>query len=144
MSMDFRGDPSAALLRFWNPEQKAPSVFIILETPVDLSMFCLLRLLMWPIIFAPSFRQDGALSDLQLYGRGKVAYAERYLLPRQIKENGLHKGKISFGMNSIKHVIRHYNREKQGQKLERELAGFVVRPPKSLPGGPRKKCMVTP
>jgi ATP-dependent Lon protease len=145
MSMDFRGDPSAALLEVLDPEQNSTFSDHYIETPVDLShvLFITTANVVYNIP-RPLLDRMEIIPISSYTEEEKLHIAERHLLPRQIKENGLHKGQISVGANTIRHVIRHYTRESGVRNLERELAGVCRKAAKIIAEGTQKKVTVTP
>ena len=124
---DFRGDPSAALLEVLDPEQNFSFSDHYLDVPFDLSkvMFiCTANVL----DTVPSALRD-RMEVIQLLGYTedeKVKIAQRYLVPRQRKANGLKSNQITFAVATIRKVISGYTREAGLRNLEREI-GTVCR-----------------
>ncbi len=124
---DYRGDPSSALLEVLDPEQNFAFSDHYLNLPFDLTkvMFITTANLTDTI---PSPLMD-RMEVIRLSGytlEEKVVIANRYLLPRQIKENGITKKHIKLADNIIEHIISHYTREAGLRNLEREI-GTVCR-----------------
>lgn len=124
---DFRGDPASALLEALDPEQNSAFSDHYLEIPFDLSdvMFIATGNLLDPI---PSALRD-RLEVLRFAGyteTEKAAIAHRFLIPKQMKENGITEEHINFTEDGVIALIRQYTRESGVRNLEREV-GTVCR-----------------
>jgi len=127
LGADFRGDPSSALLEVLDPEQNREFRDHYLDVPFDLSkvMFIATANLLDPI---PAPLRD-RMEILTLSGyteTEKVRIAQGYLIPRQLRENGLRSGELSFTDAALRRIIRDYTREAGVRNLEREI-GRVCR-----------------
>ena len=122
IGMDFRGDPASALLEVLDPEQNHTFNDHYLEVDFDLSdiMF---------VCTANSMNIPSALLDrmeiIRLPGYTedeKVNIADKYLVSKQMKNNGIKDGELSIPKSSIKDIIRYFTREAGVRSLEREIA----------------------
>ena len=132
MGMDFRGDPSSALLEVLDPEQNHTFVDHYIEVEYDLSdvMF---------VATANTLNIPPALLDrmevIRLSGYTedeKVNIAQRYLLPKQVKNHGLKEHELSISESAIRDIIRYYTREAGVRAMEREVSKVCRKVVKSL------------
>lgn len=122
---DFRGDPSSALLEVLDPEQNSTFVDHYLDVPFDLSRVMFVTTANVLDTIPPALRDRLEIIELPGYTQDeKIRIAERYLLPRQISENGLTEERINITKGAIKLVITSYTREAGVRNLEREIASL--------------------
>ena len=122
MGMDFRGDPASALLEVLDPEQNHTFADHYVEVDFDLSdvMF---------VATSNSLNIPGPLLDrmevIRLSGYTedeKLSIAQKYLLPKQIKNNGLKAGEVEVKEEALRDIIRYYTREAGVRGLERDIS----------------------
>jgi ATP-dependent Lon protease len=144
LGRDFRGDPASALLETLDPEQNFSFRDNYLDVPFDLSktlFICTANMLdtvppplldRMELIFLPGYSEEE-----------KVHIANRYLIPRQIKENGITPEQIVFPEDAVRYVVRHYTREAGVRKLEQTLGTVCRKQARRVVEGNKEKLVVT-
>ncbi len=141
---DFRGDPASALLEALDPEQNFSFRDNYLDVTFDLSkvLFITTANMLDPI--AEPLRDRMEIIELQGYSEEeKVHIAFRYLIPRQIEENGITVEQIEFPEEAVRYVIRHYTREAGVRSLERTVGTICRKQARRLAEGKTDKLIVT-
>jgi ATP-dependent Lon protease len=145
LGRDFRGDPASALLETLDPEQNNTFRDNYLDQPFDLSK----------VLFICTANQldtiPGPLLDrmeiIELTGyteEEKVNIAVKYLIPRQIKENGIDPELIEFPRDSVHLIARHYTREAGVRKLEQQIGTVCRKLARRIAEGQKDKLVITP
>ncbi|MDR1445025.1 MAG: endopeptidase La [Treponema sp.] len=128
LSSDFRGDPASALLEVLDPEQNAAFTDHYMETAYDLSkiLFITTANSLHNIPYPLLDRME--IIEIPGYGENeKLAIAKRFLVPKELEENGLQDRKISFTDESLQQIIRYWTMESGVRSLEREIARALRR-----------------
>ena len=143
VGVDWRGDPTSALLEVLDPEQNAGFNDNYLEVDYDLSdvMF---------ITTANTLRMPAPLLDrmevIRIAGYTedeKVSIAFRHLIPKQMKDHGLKKGECNIIRSAVVGLIRYYTREAGVRNLEREIANLTRKSVKNLLTSRKKKITIS-
>jgi ATP-dependent Lon protease len=144
LGRDFRGDPASALLETLDPEQNNTFRDNYLDVPFDLSkvLFICTANMLDPV--PPPLLDRMELIFLQGYSEEeKLHIANRYLIPRQIKENGITTEQIEFPEDAVRWVVRHYTREAGVRKLEQVLGTICRKQARRVVEGKTEKLIVT-
>ena len=127
LGRDFRGDPASALLETLDPEQNNTFRDNYLDVPFDLSKVLFICTANMLDTVPPPLIDRMEIIPLQGYSEEeKVHIAKRYLIPRQVKANGITAEQIEFPEEAVRHIVRHYTREAGVRKLE-QVIGTVCR-----------------
>jgi ATP-dependent Lon protease len=145
LTMDFHGDPASALLEVLDPEQNVEFRDNYLEVAYDLSqVFFITTANQYETIPAPLLDR---MEIIQLSGyteSEKVAIAKGYLIPRQVRENGLRPEEVSFTRDALKTIINLYTREAGVRNLERQIGAICRKIGTNIAEGKKQSARVTP
>lgn len=144
LGRDFRGDPASALLEALDPEQNNTFRDNYLDVPFDLSKALFICTANQLDTVPPPLLDRMELIFLQGYTEEeKVQIAFRYLIPRQIKENGITTEQIEFPEDAVRYVVRHYTREAGVRKLEQTIGTVCRKQARQVVEGNKEKLVVT-
>lgn len=145
VGMDFRGDPSAALLEVLDPEQNNAFSDHYLGVPFDLSnvMFITTANLTDPIL--PPLKDRMEIIHLSGYTEEeKRGIARNFLIPRQLEEHGIKEKNARISNETLKRIIAEYTREAGVRNLEREIANILRKVAKQIAEGKAKRFRIAP
>jgi len=141
---DFRGDPSSALLEVLDPEQNSTfrDHYINLEFNLSKVMFITTANMIEPVPPALQDRME-VLSLPGYISEEKVEIARKFLLPRQVKENGLKMEDIEINKQVIEHIILNYTREAGVRNLERNIGALCRKVARRIAEGEKPPFIIT-
>ena len=132
MAQDFRGDPASALLEVLDPEQNHTFNDHYLEVDFDLSEVMFIATANTMNIPAPLLDRMEVIRIAGYTEIEKINIALRYLIPKQIKNNGLKESEIDITESAVRGIIRYYTREAGVRNLERDIANICRKVVKGL------------
>ena len=145
LGMDYRGDPASALLEVLDPEQNREFRDHYLDVPFDLSQVFFITTANTLETIPGPLRDRMEIIRLAGYTeREKIEIAKGYLIPRQVRENGLRSKEIKFSVSAIRTIIRDYTREAGVRNLEREIGGVCRKVVTQIAEGTIEKVRVKP
>lgn len=141
---DFRGDPASALLEVLDPEQNHSFSDHYLNVPFNLSKVMFITTANRIDTIPSALRDRMEIINIEGYTeKDKLIIAKKYLIPKQLKENGMTSRYIKFTDDAIEKIIQEYTREAGLRNLEREIAAVIRKVARKIAEGQKEKTIVT-
>ena len=145
LTMDFHGDPASALLEVLDPEQNVEFRDNYLEVAYDLSqVFFITTANTLETIPSPLLDRMEIIHLSGYTESEKIAIAKGYLIPRQVRENGLRPAEVNFNKDALKTIINQYTREAGVRNLERKIGAVCRKLGTRIAEGKKQTARVTP
>jgi len=142
---DFRGDPSSALLEILDPAQNNTFQDNYLNVPFDLSRALFIGTANYMAPVPPALRDRMEVIELPGYTeQEKLHIAMKYLVPRQLENNGLRRGQAKWRESAVRRIISNYTREAGVRELERQIGTVCRSVAAMIAGGRAKSRTITP
>ena len=143
IGMDFRGDPASALLEVLDPEQNNSFTDHYLDQPFDLSRVMFIGTANYDEPIPPALHDRMEVIELPGYtDNEKLKIATKYLVPRQLKENGLTKNTLTIREDALAKIIRGYTREAGVRNLERDIAAICRAVATQIAKGEKRRATI--
>jgi len=144
LTMDFHGDPASALLEVLDPEQNIEFRDNYLEVAYDLSQVFFITTANTLETIPPPLLDRMEIIHLSGYTESeKVAIAKGYLIPRQVRENGLHQEEANFNKDALRTIINLYTREAGVRNLERKIGSICRKIGTNIAEGKKQHARIT-
>jgi ATP-dependent Lon protease len=144
IGVDFRGDPASALLEVLDPEQNNTFTDHYLDQPFDLSSVMFIGTANYAEPIPPALMDRMELIELPGYTETeKLNIAKKYLIPRQLSENGLNTGNLKIEDDAVREIIRKYTAEAGVRNLERSIAAVCRSVATDVAKSNRKSAKIT-
>ena len=145
LGVSFQGDPSAALLEVLDPAQNSTFIDHYLGVPFDLSEVLFIATANYEDRIPGPLRDRMETVEFRGYTESeKLEIARRYLLPRQMRQSGLHEEELEIGDDAILNVIQNYTHEAGVRQLERELGKLGRKVARKIASGESEGLEITP